>query len=541
MSEKTANILKIAPAGKSNSAQSIVGEFVSNELVFGVVGPVGSGTSTIATALEQLLRQKGYETVLIKARDIIVEWAKATGFQVTAGKKMEEVVLLQNAGDEMRKQDSSAIAVKFVESIRNERARQKGEKLEIDTVVEPDGKKRAYIIDSLRNPAEAMLLRRVYAEAFCLIAVVCEEELRKDRLTQKYKDAGQDQIEEFMDRDEKAEHKYGQQVADTFHLADFFVDNTADRLIHGAGKVEKSNPEWTVPEELGRLVDLLAHSKIVRPRANETAMNHAYGARMRSACLSRQVGAAIVDEQGNVVATGTNEVPRAGGGVYGGVFLSGSEADPTPDHDHRCYVHGGYCRNNREQNEIIKELFSSIAELKSIKLDNDLIKRVRKSRIGQLIEFSRSVHAEMDALLSAARQGKSPMACRLFVTTFPCHNCARHIVAAGVDEVQFIEPYLKSKAIPLHGDAITTSKDKWASPSALKRKGKDEPGQVLFRPFTGVAPRLYRRAFYKDRELKDNFNGGLLAEFGPPEGNGANEPLRVSYPQMETTLMKAQQ
>lgn len=537
MAEKAITVVEFGANPKN--AQSILREYVSNELVFGVVGPVGSGTSEIAKALKQLLEQKQYTATIIKARDIITAWAQEKGKPIPVASKMEQVVALQDAGDEMRKSDSGAIAVKFIEAIRSERARQKGEDVLADIAIEPDGKKRAYILDSLRNPAEAILLRRVYEEAFSLIAIVCEEDARKLRLTKKFDDAGQAAIEKFMERDEKAEVKFGQQVADTFHLADFFIDNTPDRILIGVGGLQKANPNWTVMDELGRLVDLLGHARIVRPRANETAMYHAYGARMRSACLSRQVGAAIVDKQGNVVATGTNEVPRAGGGVYGGVFLSGAEADPKPDHDHRCFAHGNYCRNNREQNDIIAELFKTVPEFKGIQVTDELIKSVRKSRIGQLIEFSRSVHAEMDALLSAARQSTSPQGCRLFVTTFPCHSCARHIVAAGIDEVQFIEPYLKSRAIPLHGDAITTSRDGWIPPSLPKQPGDDSPGQVLFRPFTGVAPRLYRRAFYKDRDIKDNFTGDGLKEFGPAEGHGSLEPLRVSYAQMEATLAKA--
>ena len=38
-------------------------------------------------------------------------------------------------------------------------------------------------------------------------------------------------------------------------------------------------------------------------------MFHAYGARMRSDCLSRQVGAALLNSGGSLIATGTNEVP----------------------------------------------------------------------------------------------------------------------------------------------------------------------------------------------------------------------------------------
>jgi len=133
------------------------------------------------------------------------------------------------------------------------------------------------------------------------------------------------------------------------------------------------------------------------------------------------------------------------------------------------------------------------------------------------------VHAEMDALLTAARQSISPVGSRLFVTTFPCHYCARHIVSAGVDEVQYIEPYPKSLAFDLHGDAIEKSKAGWVSPSdativhnelIVKSSDQQITPKVLFRAFTGVAPRLYRQAFMKDRKLK-NDQGKM--NFGSPE------------------------
>src|SRR5204863_5119044 len=119
---------------------------------------------------------------------------------------------------------------------------------------------------------------------------------------------------------------------------------------------------------------------------------------------------------------------------------------------------------------------------------NTLRQLIRKSRVGDLIEFSRAVHAEMDAVLSAGREGISTVGCRLYVTTFPCHYCARHLVSAGIDEVQFIEPYPKSLAIDLHDDSIVVEAADWTPPS--------EGGQqVWFHPFSGVSPRLYKRAF----------------------------------------------
>jgi tRNA(Arg) A34 adenosine deaminase TadA len=170
---------------------------------------------------------------------------------------------------------------------------------------------------------------------------------------------------------------------------------------------------------------------------------------------------------------------------------------------------------------------------------NELASRLRKSPIGALLEFSRAVHAEMDALLSAARTGGSIKGARLFVTTFPCHYCARHIVTSGLDEVQFIEPYPKSKALSLHSDSITTDVKKWRRPSWAKQDYiKDDSGEsdpkVLFRPFVGVAPRLYRRAFIKDRSLKDKSTGDM--DIGQPRWGGQWNLKKIGYAEVEAKI-----
>ncbi|MCL0329224.1 deaminase, partial [Escherichia coli] len=70
---------------------------------------------------------------------------------------------------------------------------------------------------------------------------------------------------------------------------------------------------------------------------------------------------------------------------------------------------------------------------------------IKNSRLKDLIEFSRAVHAEMHAILGASRvAGERILGGKIFVTTYPCHSCARHIIASGISEVYFIEPYRKS-------------------------------------------------------------------------------------------------
>ena len=70
-----------------------------------------------------------------------------------------------------------------------------------------------------------------------------------------------------------------------------------------------------------------------------------------------------------------------------------------------------YCRNTDQQNKIIKELIEEVQELKALSSDRKerLAIELRDTRIGQLLEFSRAVHAEMDAWFSLRRG----MVCRL--------------------------------------------------------------------------------------------------------------------------------
>ncbi len=98
-----------------------------------------------------------------------------------------------------------------------------------------------------------------------------------------------------------------------------------------------------------------------------------------------------------------------------------------------------------------------------------------------LTEYGRVVHAEMEALLSCARTGRSTVNATLYCTTFPCHNCAKHIVAAGIERVVYVEPYPKSKALEFHDDSIVTSGE-----SAL-----DGRGLVRFDAFVGIGPRRF--------------------------------------------------
>jgi deoxycytidylate deaminase len=569
-----------APKSAPDSRVVIKGR-AAHELFFAVVGPVGAGSSHVARQLARCIKSTRLGEVpftcdILKAGEAIREWADKSGSPAVAQtSSIDTKILMQGYGDQMRSGGNhAALAVDLIRAVSASRARAQGKPYTEGEPVEPDGKPRAYILDSLKHPAEVQLLRRLYGHAFVLVGVVCSEPTRRARLIDGFF-SGRERnlpentakVEEFMRRDaDDVEHAYGQHVTDTFHEADFFVDNTLHTDQPASGDM-KDAVDPRLIAAFNRLISMMIHQKIIRPTVDETAMHVAHTAKLRSSCLSRQVGAALIDRLGNVVATGTNEVPKAGGGVYGDSFV----LSPT---ENRCAFcenngNGAYCSNNYYQNELIGEALDALyssdinEETKSAKL-----KVLRKTKLGGLLEFSRSVHAEMDALLSAGRSGVSTVGSRLFVTTFPCHFCARHIVTAGVYEVQYIEPYPKSQALALHGDAIETVPEIWMPPrpepvyhdqrpqsehhsgvttngeganseqaptSIVVGKVPPGTGKVLFRPFVGVAPRLYPRVFLKDRDYKDKVTGEYRmgeAEWGSPWSQ-----YRVSYARLEADLV----
>ena len=126
----------------------------------------------------------------------------------------------------------------------------------------------------------------------------------------------------------------------------------------------------------------------------------------------------------------------------------------------------------------------SAAELADRALREEVLKGLR---VDSLIEFGRVVHAEMNALMEAAKNGRSVQGATVYCTTFPCHGCARHIIASGVARVVFIEPYPKSLVGELYADAV-----------AVEGSGGDL-GAVQFEPFVGVAPQRFMQWFHRSK------------------------------------------
>jgi cytidine deaminase len=225
-------------------------------------------------------------------------------------------------------------------------------------------------------------------------------------------------------------------------------------------------------------------------------MFHAQAAALRSAALGRQVGATIATRTGDVVAVGTNEVPKAGGGLYW--------SDDEVDHRDFRLKYDSMDRFKRQMLAEIIDRFQQAGWLCTARATQDVIKLVEEAQAGPIrgaqllnvLEYGRIVHAEMAAITEAARRGVSVQSSTLYTTTYPCHICARHIVAAGITRVVYVEPYPKSLTALLHMDAVT---DDGTTPKET---------QIAFESFVGIAPRRYMDLF--EMVLRKNKDGSTV-------------------------------
>lgn len=325
------------------------------------------------------------------------------------------------------------------------------------------------------------LLRRIYGVGFFLLGVSSPRDVRERELadaiargrgvtksSRKAFSEIQQTAAKLVRKDEGEKSTFGQKLRETFHLSDFFL-RLAD---------DSTRSKEAATEELRRFVELVMGNMEHTPRKDEYLMFQAYAASLRSGALARQVGAALATIDGEVIGLGCNDVPRAGGGLYW-------PEDPDDDRD----IRRDRDSSNTLSEQMLDDMFGRLAEaclIPRIPERAEVRRALRGSRMLSLLEFGRTTHAEMEAIESAGRVGVSVRGTTLFTTTYPCHECARLILTAGIRRVVYVEPYPKSLATDLHADGIRVE----GEPSSTKT-----PRPVEFVPFVGVGPRRYMDLF----------------------------------------------
>lgn len=440
-----------APKDSSPSEEYLAGNFGNSELVIGLVSAVGTETSRVFTPLKDRLSRFGYTVVEIKLSSLLTQPVGVSG-------EYNRIKELMKAGDNLRKKQGNNGILAYGAS-----------KLIVQN--RPSGKgKTAYIVNSLKHPDEVEVLRKIYGQGFYLFGIHADKKRRLHYLEQD-KGLTATQAAELAEVDEDEKLAHGQRTRDTYHLADFFLN---------FGKNDDQ-----VKNTIQRFLELIFSHPFKNPTFDEFAMFMAFSSSVRSGDLSRQVGAVISHNQ-QIIATGANECPSSGGGLYW------AEIDPKSGVVNDVQDGKDYTRNedsNRaEQNEIIRGILNGVSQLQGVGPDllSGVEEHLKLSRIRDLTEFGRVVHAEMEAILSCAREGISCIEATLYCTTFPCHNCAKHIIAAGIKRVVYVEPYPKSKALDFHSESIELK---------TTLDAEDSSKLVVFEPFTGVGARRFLDLF----------------------------------------------
>jgi dCMP deaminase len=51
------------------------------------------------------------------------------------------------------------------------------------------------------------------------------------------------------------------------------------------------------------------------------------------------------------------------------------------------------------------------------------------------------IHAEINAIIDMAKRGVNPVGATIYITTAPCHNCAKLLIASKIKRVVYKSPY----------------------------------------------------------------------------------------------------
>jgi len=157
-------------------------------------------------------------------------------------------------------------------------------------------------------------------------------------------------------------------------------------------------------------------NKLKKRRYHEMFMKMAQISAEMSFCKRSKVGAVIV-KNNRVIVNAWNGTP------------SGCDNECEDEFYSICPICGGkdYVYNEFDESTICTNCVNG--QVKDTKTKEDVI------------------HAEMNALAYMARTNESTEGAILYVTMSPCLNCAKHLLAAGIKKVIYLEEYRDTSGI----------------------------------------------------------------------------------------------
>lgn len=274
-------------------------------------------------------------------------------------------------------------------------------------------------------------------------------------------------VKDFVEIDsDLLDKESGQQVSDLFHKSHYFINLDL--------------PKKNIEKEISKFVNLLVGQYREYPTQDEFGMCLAYQVSVRSNFPGkRHVGAAIISNQGEVISVASIRAPA-------------KSSNPTREDEDK--IEPGYEKYKQKIEfwvKLIKEITKPKIKNKKIKLDN-----ITKEKLGDISKFIKSVldfhpctHAEISAIIDAAKLGVTVRGATLYTTTFPCHLCAKDIINAGLNRVVYLEAYPKSKNKELYTGVID-----------FDTNSKCE--KIPFEFYCGIGPKRFLYVYSLDNQAK---------------------------------------
>ena len=176
-------------------------------------------------------------------------------------------------------------------------------------------------------------------------------------------------------------------------------------------------------------------------------MQLALTAKLNSGCISRQVGAVVLNSHGSVKSIGWNDVPE---GQTPCLLRSHNELLNNSTSN----IYSRYEKTKFRENDKFKYIFSiekqeeekynqyKTSDEKGLN-DSFCFKTIQNKIDGDKNQvYTRSLHAEENAFLQASKFGNSEiLGGQLFTTASPCFLCAKKAYQLGIKRIVYIEAY----------------------------------------------------------------------------------------------------
>ena len=297
------------------------------------------------------------------------------------------------------------------------------------------------VIDSLKNPFEIVFFKERYS-AYYTFSIHSKDEIIKQRLKNlKYSNDDIDYIhrkEQNVDIKDKqkgsldsAKDFNSQNITECVQRSDIYIDNNDDK-------------KDTLYRQIFKYLSLIVHPGLITPSNDEIIMQLALTAKLNSGCISRQVGAVVLNKHGSVKSIGWNDVPE---GQISCLLRSHSELLNNSTSN----IYSRYEKTKFREDDRFKYIFSTkknkvnqYEESNKLGLNDSFCFKTIQNKIdGDKNQvYTRSLHAEENAFLQASKFGNSEiLGGQLFTTASPCFLCAKKAYQLGIKRIVYIEAY----------------------------------------------------------------------------------------------------